>query len=109
MPEKTAGEIFLERDLEKERRAGVEHYVAGQLRCEEVTRDDEGRAALISGVLPLGAFRMVLEETEDGWKAVPGMFRVVGLSMDYGIQPVPPCYEPSEEILKLIEEADGGG
>lgn len=68
----TVGERLVGRRLEKEKRAGVTHYVTGQLavQIEHVfdmdTNEDLGWAGLVSWVDAMGQARILVVDYEDG-------------------------------------------
>lgn len=110
----TKGEAIVRRELRKEKRAGVDHYVVGQYFAEEVEPEDpregeEVRAALLSYVTRLGVVcvPMVKEEGED-WKPLARAFRVAGLGVDYGPRPLPDGWELSDEMKAALAKLDEG-
>jgi hypothetical protein len=105
----TRGEATVERELRKERRTGVDHYVVGQYHAEEVEPDDpreseEERAAILSYVTQFGvvAVPMVKEEGEGDWKPLARACRVCGLDVDYGPRPLPDDWELNDEMKAAL-------
>lgn len=101
----TVGEAYLERELKKERRAGVEHYVVGQHKAEVVEEDGQ-KAAILSYVSSLGVTTVVLVKKGPYWLPVHNWARVVGLSVDYGLKPLPDDWELTDEMKAAIDAAE---
>lgn len=104
----TLGEAFVERELRKEKRAGVDHYVVGQydaLLAGEPGEEGYGDAVILTYVSHLGVVMVVLVEKGGLWLPVISKYRVVGLTMDYGLLDLPEDWEASDEMKAAIEKA----
>lgn len=111
----TKGEAIVRRELRKEKRSGVDHYVLGQHFAEEVEpedprEDEELRAALLSYVTVFGVVcvPMIKEGSED-WKPMAGACRVVGTRVDYGPRSLPDDWELSDEMKAALAKLDDEG
>lgn len=106
----TRGEAFLGRELKKERRAGVDHYVVGQHLAEKdemESGDPNIEVAVLSYVSTLGAVRLPVVRVFGGeWEPALRKCRVAGLSMDYGIRNLPDDWELTEEMKAALAKLD---
>lgn len=111
----TYGEAFAERELRKERRAGVEHYVVGQHHAEAIEPDDpreaEGDvAAVLTYCSPLGLVGVPMVKPEGGdWEPLVQFCRLLGLGVDYGTKPLPEDWVLTDEMREALDQAVAGG
>jgi hypothetical protein len=105
---KTLGEAAVGRELKTEKRQGVEHYVVGQHHVEiEPQEDPNVRVATFSFCSPMGVVLMPIVKVGDGeWEPGLPVYRLVGIGMDFGLRPVPPCFELSDEAKEIITKAE---
>lgn len=104
----TLGEQFIGLQLEKEQRAGVDHYVVGQAHARLQGPPESGMAvARLAYVSPLGLVVLVLVSANgQPWEPVGGHARVLGLEHDYGMRALPANFELSAEMLKALKEIE---
>jgi hypothetical protein len=105
---KTLGEAAAERELETERRDGAEHYVVGQHHVKiEPEEDPNVRVAVLTFCSALGVVVMPLAKVFDGeWEPATPYFRLVGIGMDFGVRPLPPCFALSDATKETIAAAE---
>lgn len=97
---KTAGEALCRRELKKERRAGVTHYVTGQHGCFV-----EDGIAYVTFVDQLGhALSVPFHRPEREWVQVGVYFRAGQYRADPPRQ-LPDDFRPSERMLAALEGA----
>jgi hypothetical protein len=104
----TLAEQFLGRALEKEQRAGVEHYVVGQHYAELQGPPEDGMAvAQLSYISPLGAVVLALVSTDGKpWEPAIDQARVLGTSYDYGMRPLPANFEITLEMRAALRDIE---
>lgn len=103
----TKGEMLLNRSLERERRAGVEHYKTGQHKASKMVIAEDGSEVAALGYVDVrGHACLVLcgrERPEDEWHAA--------FSIDAGLTTVGRAralngFVLSPAMLRALEEAD---
>lgn len=104
----TLGERFLGRELEKDSRAGVEHYALGQHYAELQGPPEEGMAvAQLSYVAPLGVVVMAVISVEgQPWEPALPQARVLGTIADYGMRPLPVNFEIDLEMRAALRDIE---
>lgn len=105
----TLAEAFVGRALEKERRAGVDHYVEGQHHAELQRAPEEGMAvAQLQWVNALGlAVTVVVKMLPDGeWETAVPSARMLGLSFDYGMQALPADFKLNDGMKAALAKVD---
>jgi hypothetical protein len=108
----TVGEAFLDRELEKENRAGIPHYVIGQHRADLMgpPGEDGMTVAQLSWCGPLGACAVACVKP-DGmeWELAMRIFRLLGVQMDLGSRQLPSDFELTEEMRAALAAAEERG
>lgn len=104
----TAGERLLSRRLEKEMRAGVQHYKPGQLNAH-LMGDEEAIFVFLSWVDAMGhAVAMPVVRKPDGEWETMGVYRKAGQEVVYNALKLEEGYElpaATVEFLKKAEES----
>lgn len=108
----TKGEAFVGRELKKEKRAGVDHYVLGQHHAELAGPPEGGmEIATCSYCSMLGVVSFSMVRVNGGeWELAIPKCRILGLATDYGIRDfsqgmVPPAM--AKALARLDEGAKG--
>lgn len=104
---RSAGEAMLQRELEVEKREGVEHYVTGQAKAEVVDEEEDGSIGAFYGFCDQmgGAVLMVLIKPLDGpWE--PVLARRSGYFTGPSPMAIPPCFEPNDAMLAKLDVAE---
>jgi hypothetical protein len=104
----TLGERFLGRELEKEQRSGVMHYVVGQHFAElQGPPEDAMAVAQLSYVSPIGVVILaVVSEQGRPWEPAVAMARVLGTGYDYGMRPLPANFEITIEMRAALRDLE---
>lgn len=104
----TLGEVFIGRELEKENRAGVMHYVVGQHYAELQGPPDGGMAVAQLGYCsPLGVVVLaVVSEDRRPWEPAMAIARVLGTEYDYGMRPLPVNFEINLEMRAALRDIE---
>lgn len=105
----TVGENMLQRELEVEKRVGVEHYVVGQ-HYANIIGDETGLSAALSWVAGLGDAVILLcrrnPPAHELWEP-HNTVRRAGVFTDKGPSRLPKGFELSEAMVEALEDAEG--
>jgi hypothetical protein len=105
---RTAGERLCGRELAKENRAGVPHFVEGQ-HYAAIINDDTHLTALLTWVDEFGhAVAMPCKKNGEYWVPM-GSARKAGQSHSFKVVDVPTDYTFSEAQTKALEDAETRG
>lgn len=102
----TEGEKLLGRELRKEMKAGVPHYIPGQHHAE-VCGDDYTYHAVLGYVSAMGhAVQLLCKKTESGWIPCPGtVARSAAQQVTYRPQALPADFTLSSDSIRALDEA----
>lgn len=102
----TAGEKLVSRHLEKEMRAGVEHYKPGQLSAKLIG-DEEAIFVFLSWVNQMGhvVCMPVVRRPDCEWEPM-GVYREAGPAVIWGPKKLDDDYTIPEKTLRFLREAE---
>lgn len=105
----TKGEAYVGHELRREKRAGVDHYVAGQIHAKlEQQEDPNIRVALLDYTTAMGAVAIVPCVSVFGgeWEPALHAARFVGLDVDFGPRQLPEGWKLTDEMRAALKEAE---
>lgn len=102
---KTRGEAAVGRELRTEKRAGVDHYVEGQVHAELQGPEEGGiLVAQLTFVNRIGVCLLAMVSVDGReWEPAVRGYRCVGLGMDYGMCSLPDCWKPTKEMIEALD------
>jgi hypothetical protein len=100
------GEALLERELEVEKRDGIEHYVQGQAKAQVLDEEDGVLGALYGFCDQMGGAVLMVLFKEPGGQWEAEIAHRSGYFTPPGRMPIPECFEPNEEMLKRLDAAE---
>ena len=103
----TPGETMCQRELEKENRGGIPHFVTGQHHAE-VVADDVALFAILTYVNVNGMAVLVLCMKKSGtaeWEPYEAM-RIAGCAADFGPQKIPHEFKLTDLMKAALKEGE---